>query len=84
MRRKLCLRVTVTPREEGAYRIDFTELGRPPIYCGTTGLTIRPKERRVLRLPVVELGNGDKLETVVLLWYTTSDESGEKSSLEIE
>jgi hypothetical protein len=74
----------VTPREEGAYRIDFTELGRPPIYSGTTGLTIRPKERRVLRLPVVELGNGDKLETVVLLWYTTSDESGEKSSLEIE
>jgi hypothetical protein len=57
---------------------------RPPIYSGTTGLTIRPKERRVLRLPVVELGNGDKLETVVLLWYTTSDESGEKSSLEIE
>ena len=49
-----------------------------------TELTIRPKERRVLRLPVVELGNGDKLETVVLLWYTTSDESGEKSSLEIE
>jgi hypothetical protein len=52
-------------------------------YSGTTGLTIHPKERRVLRLPVVELGNGDKLETVVLLWYTTSDES-EKSSLEIE
>jgi hypothetical protein len=37
----------VTPREEGAYRIDFTELGRPPIYSGTTGLTIHPKERRV-------------------------------------
>jgi hypothetical protein len=30
------------------------------------------------------LGNGDKQETVVLLWYRTSDESGEKSSLEIE
>ena len=73
-----------TPREEGAYRIDFTELGRPPIYSGTTGLTICPKERRVLRLPVVGWGNGDKLEAVVLLWYTTTDESGEKSSLEIE
>ena len=81
---KVVLAGHVTPLEEGAYRIDFTELGRPPIYSGTTGLTIRPKERRVLRLPVVELGNGDKLETVVLLWYTTSDESGEKSSLEIE
>jgi hypothetical protein len=54
------------------------------MYSGTTGLTIRPKERRALRLPVVELGNGNKLETVVLLWYTTSDESGEKSSPEIE
>jgi hypothetical protein len=81
---KVVLTGHVAPREEGAYRMTFSELGRPPIYSGTTGLTIRPKERRVLRLPVVELGNGDKLETVVLLWYTTSDESGEKSSLEIE
>jgi hypothetical protein len=81
---KVVLAGHITPREEGAYRIDFAELGRPPIYSGTTGLTIHPKERRVLRLPVVELGNGDKLETVVLLWYRTSDESGEKSSLEIE
>ena len=81
---KVMLTGHVTPLEEGAYRIDFTELGRAPIYSGTTGLTIRPKERRVLRLPVVALGNGDKVETVVLLWYTTSDESGEKSSLEID
>jgi hypothetical protein len=51
---------------------------------GHNGINIRPKERRVLRLPVVALGNGDKVETVVLLWYTTSDESGEKSSLEVE
>ena len=46
---KVVLAGHVTPREEGAYRMTFSELGRPPIYSGTTGLTIRPKERREIQ-----------------------------------
>jgi hypothetical protein len=74
----------VTPLEDGAYRIKFSALKRSPIFSGTTGLIIWPKERRILRLPVFELGNGDKVETVVLLLYKMPDQSGEKSSLEID
>jgi hypothetical protein len=54
----LWLPVHVAPTaEQGAYRITFSELGRPPAYSGKTGLTIRPQERRVLLLPMVDLGD---------------------------
>jgi hypothetical protein len=70
--------------EKGAYKITFSELGRPPAYSGKTGLTIRPKERRVLVLPAIDLGQGAILETVVLIQYKTRDEDdGEKSRFEI-
>jgi hypothetical protein len=56
------------------YRVEFSELGRPPAYDGKTALTIGPRERRVLVLPAVELKAGEKLETVV----ATGVKSGEE------
>ena len=39
---KLVVAAHVTPRvERGAYKITFSELGRPPTYSGHTSLTIR-------------------------------------------
>jgi hypothetical protein len=51
----------------GGYVTRFSELGRPPAFDGKTALTIGPREKRVLLLPAVELGVGEKLETVVTL-----------------
>ena len=71
--------------EKGAYKITFSELGRPPAYSGKTGLTVRPKERRVLMLPTIDLGKGNRLYTVVLIRYEIKDEdNGEKSRFEIK
>jgi hypothetical protein len=42
------------------YKVDFSELGRPPAYTGKAALTIGPKERRVLVLPEVEVGVGPR------------------------
>ena len=64
----------VAPRvEQGAYKITFSELGRPPEYSGNTSLTIRPQERRVLMLPAIDLAS-TILGTVVLIRYKTTDE----------
>jgi hypothetical protein len=47
----------VAPRvEQGAYKITFSELGRPPAYSGHTSLTIRTRDRRVLMLPAIDWG----------------------------
>ena len=78
---KLVVAGHVEPAAENAYKITFAELSRPPAYSGKTGLIIRPHERRVLALPTIDLGRGDNLATVVLIWYKTSDE--EKSRFEI-
>jgi hypothetical protein len=51
------------------YKVEFSELGRPPTYDGKTALMIAPKERRVFVLPAVEFGMGELLETVVALEY---------------
>lgn len=51
------------------YKVEFSELGRPPAYDGKTALTIAPKERRVFVLPTVEFGMDELLETVVALEY---------------
>ena len=67
------------------YRVEFSELGRPPAYDGKTALTIGPRERRVLVLPAVELGAGEKLQTVVALQYRVEEkDSGLKSKFEIK
>jgi hypothetical protein len=56
---KLVVAGHVAPRvEQGAYKITFSELGRPPKYSGQTSLTIRPQDRRVLMLPAIDLGAG--------------------------
>jgi hypothetical protein len=69
---------------EGDLRL-AVELGRPPAYNGKTALTIGPQERRVLVLPEVEFGVGEKLETVVALEYKVEKkENGLKSRFEIE
>ena len=75
----------VAPRAgQGAYRITFSELGRPPAYSGQTSLTLRPQERRVLRLPPIDFGQSAMLETVVLIQYKTRDQDdSEKSRFEI-
>ena len=75
----------VAPRiEQGAYKITFSELGRPPAYSGQTSLTIRMQDRRVLMLPAIDLGLDGILETVVLIQYKTRDrDDGEKSRFEI-
>jgi hypothetical protein len=70
--------------DDRSYTVRFSELGRPPAYDGKTALTIGPKEKRVLVLPVVELDAGEKLETVVSLEYKVeAKESGLKSKFEI-
>jgi len=51
------------------YKVEFSELGRPPAYDGRTALTIASKERRVFVLPAVELGTAEMLETVMALEY---------------
>src|SRR5271157_6257088 len=83
---KLVVAGHVAPRvEQGAYKITFSELGRPPNYSGQTSLTIRPQDRRVLMLPAIDLGQGTILETVVLIQYKTRDEDdGEISRFEIK
>ena len=75
----------VAPRvEQGAYKITFSELGRPPAYSGQTSLTIKMQDRRVLMLPAIDLGLGGTLETVVLIQYKTRDQDdGETSRFEI-
>jgi hypothetical protein len=66
------------------YRVEFSELGRPPVYDGKTALTIGPREKRVLVLPAVELGVGERLQTVVMLEYQVGEkENGLKSRFEI-
>lgn len=59
--------------DQGAYKITFSELGRPPAYSAQTSLTIRSHDRRVLRLPDIDLGQGEILETLVLIQYKTRD-----------
>ena len=67
------------------YRVEFSELGRPPAYDGKTALTIDPREKRVLVLPAVQLDDGKKLETVVTLEYRVEEkENGLKSKFEIK
>jgi hypothetical protein len=67
------------------YKVEFSELGWPAAYNGKTALTIGPKERRVLVLPAVEDGVGEKVETVVALEYQVEEkENGLKSRFEIE
>ena len=76
----------VNPEQGGVeYRVEFSELGRPPAYDGKTALTIGPRERRVLVLPAVELGAGEKLQTVVALQYRVEEkDNGLKSKFEIK
>ena len=76
----------VNPENGGVeYRVEFSELGRPPAYDGKTALTIGPRERRVLVLPAVELRAGEKLETVVALQYRVEGkDNGLKSKFEIK
>jgi len=72
--------------EEGRpeYKVEFSELGRPPAYDGKTALTIGPREKRVLVLPAVELGVGERLQTVVTLEYRIEEKgNGLKSRFEI-
>ena len=70
--------------DSGEVDVKFSELGRPPAYEGKTELTIRPKEKRVLVLPEIELGPGEKLATVVTLEYRVEDkENGLRSRFEI-
>jgi hypothetical protein len=76
----------VNPEQGGVeYRVEFSELGRPPAYDGKTALTIGPRERRVLVLPEVELKAGEKLKTVVALQYRVEEkDNGLKSKFEIK
>ena len=70
--------------EKDVYKITFSELGWPPAYSGHTSLTIRPQDRRVLRLPVIDCGQSAMLETMVLIQYKIRDQDdGEKSRFEI-
>jgi hypothetical protein len=49
----------VAPRvEQGAYKITFSELGRPPAYSGQTSLTIRMQDRRGANAASYRFGAG--------------------------
>ena len=73
------------PEQGGVeYKVEFSELGRPPAYDGKTALTIGPREKRVLVLPAVDLGVGERLQTAVTLEYKVEEkEDGLKSRFEI-
>jgi hypothetical protein len=74
-----------TGKDDGSYKISFSQLGRPRAYEGKTSLTIRPRDRRVLVLPAIDLGEGELLETVVVLVYQSeASEDGERSRFEGE
>ena len=65
-------------------RSHFQSFGWPPAYSGQTSLTIRPQDRRVLRLPAIDFGQSAMLETVMLIQYKIRDQDdGEKSRFEI-
>jgi len=49
----------------GKVKIAFSKLGWSPGYAGATELLIGPNEHRVLRLPVVQEGDGEQKETIV-------------------
>src|SRR5258708_5027014 len=54
-----------TGKDDGSYKISFSQLGRPRAYEGKTSLTIRPRDRRGFTLRAVEFGHrgllGDSL-----------------------
>jgi hypothetical protein len=51
----------------GKVKIAFSKLGWSPGYAGATELLIGPNEHRVLRLPVVQEGDGEQKETIVAI-----------------
>jgi hypothetical protein len=72
------------PVEQGAYKIKFLKLGRPPAYSGQTSLTIRSQDRRAANAASYRFGLDGILETVVLIQYKTRDQDdGETSRFEI-
>ena len=76
----------VNPENGGVeYRVEFSELDRPPASDGKTALTIGQRGRRVLVLPAVELKAGENLETEVALQYRVEEKDhGLKSKFEIK
>jgi hypothetical protein len=65
---------SVTPEQEDAeYNVEFSELGRPPVYEGKMTLRIRPKEIRVWRLPALELEQG-QLDGISVLKFINDEQ----------
>ena len=60
----------------GKVKIVFSKLGWSPGYAGATELLIGPNEHRVLRLPVVQEGDGEQKETIVAI--STAPEKTDK------
>src|SRR5258707_14907878 len=54
-----------TGKDDGSYKISFSQLGRPRAYEGKTSLTIRSRDRRGFVVPPVRLGGGGVFGTVV-------------------
>ena len=62
---KVVVQGHISRQADGALKMAFSELGRPPAYSGATELTLEPGERRVLRLPIISQPDGQgHLETV--------------------
>jgi hypothetical protein len=65
---KIVVQGHVSRQADGAMKIAFSELGRPPAYSGATELTVGPGERRMLRLPIITQPDRPRhLETVVVI-----------------
>src|SRR5258707_7355476 len=47
-----------TGKDDGSYKISFSQLGRPRAHEGKTSLTIRPRDRRGFVVPPVHMGGG--------------------------
>jgi hypothetical protein len=77
---KVVVQGHVSRQVDGNFKIVFSQLGRPPAYSGKTELTVRPRERRVLRLPVITQPDGQgNLETVAVIWIPalSKDQNGQ-------
>jgi hypothetical protein len=59
----------VSREADGMFTVGFSELGRQPASSGKTELTLRPGERRVLRLPILPQPDSQgNLETIAVIW----------------
>jgi hypothetical protein len=64
---RIIVKAHVETLNDGQTNIVFSQLSRPPAFSSSTSVTLRPGERRVLRLPFIKQGSGKHIETLVTI-----------------